>query len=100
MLPFLADEIYISQIARLADSVCNALPDTSTAKEEIKCQADRLRNAKQKWHTTILEKFRERVVPLFSAEQITKLNQTHSAKIEEVNSSRKATKTAVLSDIT
>ena len=100
MLPFLADEIYISQIARLADSVCNALPDNSTAKEEIKCQADRLRNAKQKWHTTILEKFRERVVPLFSAEQITKLNQTHSAKIEEVNSSRKATKTALLADIT
>ena len=100
MLPFLADEIYISQIARLADSVCNALPDTSIAKEEIKCQADRLRNAKQKWHTTILEKFRERVVPLFSAEQITKLNQTHSAKIEEVNSSRKATKTALLADIT
>ena len=79
---YLQGDIIYSQIQKLCHSAAKRVIPGSDAAIELATQSNQLTARRQRWPQNIIDVWRNRVVPVFSAEAITKLNQSHSAEVE------------------
>ena len=76
-----------------------ALPPDSQSHEAISQQLHRINSKKEKWPARIISLYRNRQLPAFSTEAVTKLNQAHEAFVNNVNDTRKRQKDSLKTDM-
>jgi hypothetical protein len=96
---YFAEEMLLSQFSLLAENIQKALPPDSQGKYEIAQQILRINSKKEKWPSRILSLYRNRTLPVFSMEGVTKLNQAHAAFINDVNDTRRRQQDSLKSDM-
>ena len=96
---YLQGDIMYSQLQRICHSAAKGVIPGSEAAIELALQSNQLAARRQRWPQKIIAVWRNRTVPVFSAEAITKLNQSHSAVVERVNDHRKRHKDSIRADI-
>ncbi len=96
---YLQGDIMYSQLQRNCHSAAKGVLPDSEAAIELALQSNQLAARRQRWPQKIIAVWRNRTVPVFSAEAITKLNQSHSAEVERVNDHRKRHKDSIRADI-
>ena len=97
--PYFGEEMLLTQFSLLAESIQKALPPDSQGQEAIAQQILRINSKKEKWPSRILSLYRNRTLPVFSMEGVTKLNQAHDAFITDVNDTRRRQKDSLKSDM-
>ena len=90
--PYFGEEMLLTQFSLLAESIQKALPPDSQGQNAIAQQLLRINSKKEKWPSRILSLYRNRTLPVFSMEGVTKLNQAHDAFINDVNDTRRRQK--------
>ena len=88
-----------TQLQRICRSAAKSAQPGSEAAIELATQSSQLAARRERWPQKIISVWRNRTVPVFSAEAITKLNQSHSAEVERVNDNRKRHKDSIRADI-
>ena len=88
----------LNQLTFLAENVCKALPSNERTRA-INAQVKRMKSRKEKWPDKILHTWLKRILPLFSPEAITKLQEAYLSWVEEVNETRKRQREALKSDM-
>ena len=97
---YLGDEIILSQFSLLAENLQKALGDNSNEGiSSMTKQIENIKTSREKWPGKILKTFKERTIPVFAVEDVTKLNQSHCSRIEYVNDDRKRNKETLRGDI-
>ena len=96
---YFAEELLFSQFSQLAENIQKALPPDSQGQNEISQQILRINSKKEKWPSRILFLYRNRSLPVFSMEAVTKLNQAHDAFINDVNDTRRRQKDSLKCDM-
>ena len=86
---YFGEEMILNQFSLLAESIQKALPPDSQDHEAISQQLHRINSKKEKWPPRITSLYRNRQLPVFSTEAVTKLNQAHEAFVNNVNDTRK-----------
>ena len=66
---------------------------------ELTDQVERLHSRRERWPQNIISDWKNRSMPVFSAESITKLNQNYLSEVERVNDARKCHKDSLKTDI-
>ena len=97
---YLGDEIILAQFSLLAENIQKAIG--GNANEGILSMSKQIQNIKssrEKWPAKILQTYKQRKIPVFAVENVTKLNQSHCSRIEFVNDDRKRAKETLRSDI-
>ena len=89
----------LTQFSLLAESIQKALPPDSQGQNAIAQQLLRINSKKEKWPSRIISLYRNRTLPVFSMEAVTKLNQAHEAFINDVNDTRRRQKDSLKSDM-
>ena len=97
--PYFGEEMLLTQFSLLAESIQKALPPDSQGQNAIAQQLLRINSKKEKWPSRILSLYRNRTLPVFSMEGVTKLNQAHDAFINDVNDTRRRQKDSLKSDM-
>ena len=92
-------DIILTQLQRMCDSVQKTAQPGSEGAAELAAQSRHLAARRERWPHKIMSVWKNRTVPVFSAEAITKLNQSYLAEDERVNDSRKRHKDALRADI-
>ena len=87
------------QLQRICRSAAKGVQPGLEAAIELATQSNQLAARQERWPQKIISVWRNRTVPVFSAEAITKLNQSHSAEVERVNDNRKRHKDSIRADI-
>jgi hypothetical protein len=91
---YFAEELLFSQFSQLAENIQKALPPDSQGQNEISQQILRINSKKEKWPSRILSLYRNRSLPVFSMEAVTKLNQAHDAFINDPSTSLRSSSTS------
>ena len=90
----------MQQFTLLAENVQKALPNAENeGVQAITQQVDNIKTSRERWPSKILKVWKERVIPVFGTEDITKLNQSHMSRVEDVNDARKRHKESLKGDI-
>ena len=90
----------MQQFTLLAENVQKAFPNTENeGVQAITQQVDNIKTSRERWPSKILKVFKESVIPVFGTEDITKLNQSHMSRVEDVNDARKRHKESLRGDI-
>ena len=90
----------MQQFTLLAENVQKAFPNSENeGVQAITQQVDNIKTSRERWPSKILKVFKERVIPVFGTEDITKLNQSHMSRVEDVNDARKRHKESLRGDI-
>ena len=82
---YLNGELIFNQIARALQSVQKSLQPGSLGAAELTDQVERLHSRRERWPQKIISDWKNRSMPVFSAESITKLNQNYLSEVERVN---------------
>ena len=96
---YFGEEMILNQFSLLAESIQKALPPDSQSHEAISQQLHRINSKKEKWPARIISLYRNRQLPVFSTEAVTKLNQAHEAFVNNVNDTRKRQKDSLKTDM-
>ena len=97
---YLGDEIILAQFSLLAENLQKALGENSTEGiSSMTKQIENIKTSREKWPGKILKTYKERKIPVFAVEDVTKLNQSHCSRIEYVNDDRKRNKETLRGDI-
>ena len=96
---YFGEELLLTQFSLLAESIQKSLPPDSPGQNAIAQQIIRINSKQEKWPARILQLYRNRTLPVFSMEGVTKLNQAHDAFINNVNETRKRQKESLKSDM-
>ena len=91
--------IILTQLQRMCDSVQKTAQPGSEGAAELAAQSRSLSARRERWPQKIICVWKNHTVPVFSAEAITKLNQSYLAEVERVNDSRKRHKDMLRADI-
>ena len=89
---YLGEEMLLTQFSILAENIQKTLPPGHEGSKRIADQIQCLKTKRERWPGKIISVWKTRVLPVFSAESITKLNQAHMSMVDEVNDSRKQKK--------
>ena len=89
----------MQQFALLAESVQKALPPENEGQRAIAQQLSNINSKQEKWPQRIMQIYRDRNLPVFTIEAVTKLNQAHTAFVDDVNDSRRRQKESLKSDM-
>ena len=92
-------DIMLTQMQRICESVQKTVQPGSEGAVELATQCKQLAARRERWPQKIISVWKNRKVPVFSAEAITKLNQSYLAEVERVNDSRKRHKDSLRADI-
>ena len=96
---YFGEEMLLTQFSLLAESIQKSLPPDAQGQDAISQQLLRINSKQEKWPSRILSLYRNRTLPVFSMEGVTKLNQAHDAFINDVNDTRRRQKEALKSDM-
>ena len=96
---YLGEEMLLNQFSILAENIQKTLPPGHEGSQRIADQIKCLKTKRERWPGKIISVWQSRVLPVFSTESITKLNQAHMSMVEEVNESRKRQKESLRADI-
>ena len=97
---YLGNEMVMTQFSLLAENLQKAFPDASNEGfKGISKQISNIRSSRERWPSKILKTYKDRIVPVFAAEDITKMNQSHMSRVEDVNDARKRIKETLRNDI-
>ena len=96
---YLGEEMLLNQFSILAENIQKALPPGHESSQRIANQIQNLKTKRERWPGKIMNVWQSRILPVFSSESITKLNQAHMSTVEEVNESRKKQKESLRADI-
>lgn len=96
---YLGEEMLLNQFSILAENIQKALPAGHESSQRIATQVQNLKTKRERWPGKIINVWQNRILPVFSSESITKLNQAHMSTVEEVNESRKKQKESLRADI-
>ena len=97
--PYFGGEMLMQQFALLAESVQKALPPENEGQRAIAQQLSNINSKQEKWPQRIMQIYRDRNLPVFTIEAVTKLNQAHTAFVDDVNDSRRRQKESLKSDM-
>jgi hypothetical protein len=97
--PYFGGEMLMQQFALLAESVQKALPPENDGQKAIAQQLANINSKQEKWPQRIMQIYRDRNLPVFTIEAVTKLNQAHTAFVDDVNDSRRRQKESLKSDM-
>ena len=89
----------MTQFSLLAESIQKALPPDNIGKEAIAKQLKNLHTKSEKWPDKILKVYRNRKLPVFTSDSITKLNQSHQSYVDHINETRQRRKDSLRHDI-
>ena len=89
----------LNQFSLLAESIQKALPPDSQGHEAISQQISCINSKKEKWPARIISLYRNRKLPVFNMEAVTKLNQAHEAFVNDINDTRRRQKDLLKSDM-
>ena len=89
----------LNQFSILAENIQKTLPPGHEGSQRIADQIQCLKTKRERWPGKIISVWKTRVLPVFSAEPITKLNEAHMSMVDEVNDSRKRQKESLRADI-
>ena len=89
----------LTQFSLLAESIQKALPPDSQGQNAIAQQLLRINSKKEKWPSRIISLYRNRTLPVFNMEAVTKLNQAHEAFVNDINDTRRRQKDSLKSDM-
>ena len=96
---YLGEEMLLNQFSILAENIQKTLPPGHEGSQRIADQISCLKSKRERWPGKIMNVWQSRILPVFSTESITKLNQAHMSMVDEVNDSRKRQKESLRSDI-
>ena len=96
---YLGEEMLLNQFSILAENIQKTLPPGHEGSQRIADQIQCLKTKRERWPGKIISVWQSRVLPVFSTESITKLNQAHMSMVDEVNDSRKRQKESLRADI-
>ena len=96
---YFGEEMLLTQFSLLAESIQKSLPPDAQGQDAISQQLLRINSKQEKWPSRILSLYRNRTLPVFSMEGVTKLNQAHDAFINDVNDTRRRQKDSLKSDM-
>ena len=88
-----------SQMQRMCRSVQKSMAPGSEGEIELATQVNQLATWRERWPQKIISVWKNRKVPVFSAEAITNLNQSYLAEVQRINDSRKRHKDSLRADI-
>ena len=97
--PYFGEELMMQQFALLAESIQKALPPKNEGQRAIAQQLASINSKQEKWPQRILQVYRDRNLPVFTIEAVTKLNQAHTAFVDDVNDTRRRQKESLKSDM-
>jgi hypothetical protein len=97
--PYFGEELMMQQFALLAESIQKALPPENEGQRAIAQQLANINSKQEKWPQRILQVYRDRNLPVFTIEAVTKLNQAHTAFVDDVNDTRRRQKESLKSDM-
>jgi hypothetical protein len=97
--PYFGGELMMQQFALLAESIQKALPPENEGQRAIAQQLANINSKQEKWPQRIMQVYRDRNLPVFTIEAVTKLNQAHTAFVDDVNDSRRRQKESLKSDM-
>ena len=85
---FLGDILLREQLFDFAQIIRLNFPGTVSQNTKLSEKLEALLNRANTWPTEILRVYRERQVPLYTSEDIVRLNNQNSSEIQMVNGSR------------
>ena len=71
---YFGEEMLLTQFSLLAESIQKSLPPDAQGQDAISQQLLRINSKQEKWPSRILSLYRNRTLPVFSMEGVTKLN--------------------------
>ena len=85
---FLGDILLREQLFEFAQIICENFPGTVSQNTKLSEKLEALLNRANTWPTEILRVYRERKVPLYTSDDIVRLNIQNSSEIQMVNGAR------------
>ena len=96
---YLGEDMIQQQLSTLSNSLQQCFDPGSQQFQTLAKYTTKIARKREKWPDKILETWRNRVVPVYSPESITKVNQARVSQIEFANEQRKRLQTSYQSDI-
>ena len=93
---FLQEQIYLGHLEKVAITLSdNLVQGPEHAAKALRNQVRDLRTKQAKWPKKVVDAYRNRTQPAFSAEDITKLSQALNSYTESINTGRERTRKAL-----
>jgi hypothetical protein len=96
---YLGEDMMQQQLAEISNSLQQCFDPGSQQFQNLAKYTKKLARKREKWPEKIFATWRNRKVPVYSPESITKCNQARVSQIEFANEQRKRLQTSYLSDI-
>ena len=97
---FLQEQIYLGHLEKVAITLSDNLAQgPEHAAKALRNQVRDLRTKQAKWPKKVVDAYRNRTQPAFSAEDITKLSQAFNSYTETINKGRERTRKSLNDDI-
>ena len=96
---YIGEEILDQRLGAFAKTIQGCFATGSAEYNALTAQVTKLHSNQEKWPQKIFQKWQNRDQPAFKSEDISKINQSNTSRLDGVNESRKRNRDSLKSDI-
>ena len=96
---YLGEDIISDQICSVVTGLQACYPIGTPAHTSLSENLSKLKAGREKWPEKIFKRWRERILPVYSSEDITKISQSNASRLESINEHRKRLRDTLKTDI-